>query len=300
MMPGNDPHGPSVPSVHADSRPEGVPFTVRHVTQLVLKLPFGALLGVVVGAISLVGGLFGAGYHAATYFHDPSAVEHTLLSQKDALQAQADKYRELASERLHQVESLSAKQSALAERFDQFVQDTGKVLAAMKDETAATIEHLGAAVRERDQTLQQRDQSIAGLNQALSARAQEIQRLGESLKERDLALQQRDQSIAGLNQSLSARDQALQQRDQSIAGLNQSLSARGLEVQRANEILKERDLALQQRDQSIAGLKKALSDRGEEVQRLTSLLREKDDAIRQRDQTISGLSAKAEAASASK
>jgi uncharacterized protein (DUF3084 family) len=265
---------------------EGAPFTVRHVTQLVLKLPVGALFAVLVGAISLVGGLFGAGYRTATYFHDPALVEQRLLTEKDALQAQADKFRDLAAERMHHIESLSSAQKSLTERFDQFVLDTGKTLAALKDDTVTAAQQAAAAARERDQIL--------------AARVQDVQRLTDTVKDREQALQQRDQTIAGLNQSLAARaqdvqkaadalrdrDAALQQRDQTIAGLNQSLSARSQEAQRLGDALKERDAAVQQRDQSLTA-------RGQEVQRLTALLKE-------RDQTIAALKAEAAAGSGAK
>lgn len=293
MGPADERAVPPHSSAPAAPAHEGAPFTVRHVTQLVLRLPFGALVGIIVGAISLVGGLFGAGYRTATYFHDPALVEQRLLTEKEGLQAQADKYRDLAAERLHHIESLSAAQKSLTERFDQFVLDTGKTLAAVKEDAAAATQQLTAAVREREQTL--------------AARGQEVQRLTDSLKEKEQSLQQRDQTIAGLNQSLTARAQdaqkaadalkereaAVQQRDQTIAGLNQSLTAHGQDTQRLSEALKDKDAALQQRDQSLTA-------RGQEVQRLTALLKDRDDTIRQRDQSIATLKAAADAGGGSK
>ena len=299
--------GLHAPPSAAELHREPGPFTVRHVTQLVLRLPVGALIAVIVGAISLVGGLFGAGYRAATYFHDPAAIEQTLISQKDALQSQADRYRELSAERLHQVESLTASHKALSERFERFMLETGKTLATLKDETGATVQQIGAALRDRDQT-------IASLNQSLAARAQELQQAANGAREKEQALQQRDQALAAANQSLSARaqeaqrltetvkekDLALQQRDQTIAGLNQALAVRAQETQQLVAALREKEQALQQRDQTVTSLNQSLTARAQEIQKLAGTVRERDDAIRQRDQTLATLAAKIDAASAGK
>src|SRR5579863_3077985 len=208
----NEAHSPLPPAVlpHAPVHPPDPTWTVRHVTQLILKLPAGAMLVVIGGTISLGGAIFGAGYRTATYFHDPGVVEQQLITQKDAAQVQADKFKDLAAERLRQVEAMSGGQKSITDRFDQFVQDTSQTLAAVKEEGSVTLQQLQASLHDREQAVQQRDQTIAGLNLALTTRGQDMQRLIDTLKDKDAALQQRDQTIAGLNQSLTARGQDAQ------------------------------------------------------------------------------------------